>query len=246
MKILGIKVSPATAVEIHQNISRIIESGKKGVVLSGNVHGINTARKHAWLKAFYNTADIVRVDGAGIVLGAKILGQSIPKRLTWADWGWMLAEYCSSKGHTLYFLGGPDDAAKIAAEKLTENAPGLKVLGSQHGYFNKKNKENKKVIDDINTCNPDILVVGMGMPLQERWLLDNLSNINAKVFITAGAAFEYLSCSRTRCPRWMGEIGFEWLFRLLLEPKRMAGRYLMGNTIFMINILQERLGLLRE
>jgi len=241
LKILGIKITPAEPQELHAEITRLIAQGGPGFVLSGNIHGINLARQLRWLADFYNQADLVRVDGAGVVLGARLLGHSIPKRLTWADWGWMLADYVAEKGHSLYLLGGPEGAASESADRLKQHAPGLKILGTQHGYFAKDGPENDEIINEINNCRPDILLVGMGMPLQESWLLKNYRQMDAKIFITAGAAFEFLSGSVKRCPKWMGDLGLEWLYRLSLEPKRMAKRYLWGNTVFFFHVLKERL-----
>jgi len=99
------------------------------------------------------------------------------------------------------------------------------------------------VIERINRLEPDILVVGMGMPLQEKWILEHHNAIRAKVFITAGAAFEYFTGTLRRCPPWMGNMGSEWLFRLMQNPPRMAKRYLWGNTVFILEVLKKRLGL---
>ena len=244
-KILGIKITPAEPWELHAEITRLILQGVPGFILSGNIHSINLARKRDWLANFFNRADVVRVDGAGVVLGARLLGHCIPKRLTWADWGWILAEYLAEKGHTLYLLGGPEGIAEKAADRLIEHAPGLRILGANHGYFAKEGIENDNIIRQINRVEPDILLVGMGMPLQEKWLLKNYHRLNAKVFITAGAAFEYLSGSLKRCPKWMGNAGFEWLFRLILEPRRMGKRYIVGNVLFVVAILKEKIGRLQ-
>jgi N-acetylglucosaminyldiphosphoundecaprenol N-acetyl-beta-D-mannosaminyltransferase len=242
IKILGIKITPAKPHEIHTAITRLVSQGGPGFILSGNIHGINLARKIDWMREFYNRADVVRVDGAGVVLGARILKHHIPKRLTWADWGWMLAKYLAQNGHSLYLLGGPAGVAAKAADRLERYAPELTIVGTHHGYFTKTGPENVAVIKKINRCKPDILLIGMGMPLQERWLLRNHHRLDAKVFITAGAAFEFLSGSVKRCPGWMGEAGLEWLFRLYLEPKRMAKRYLWGNPVFILNVFKERFG----
>lgn len=238
--ILGTMVTPATMDEIHAGISRIIASGKKGYVLSGNVHSINLTCKTPWLRDFFNQADIVRVDGAGVVLGAKILGRNIPARLTWADWGRPFAEYVASKGHSLFLLGGPHGAADNTAALFRRMNPAINIVGTHHGYFKKTGEENNGIIEMINKAAPDILVVGFGMPLQERWILDNTDKIRAKVIITCGAAFEYLSGAKKRCPSWMGKTGLEWLYRLLQEPKRMFKRYVYGNAVFMLRVLQKR------
>ncbi len=245
LTILGIKVTPATPGELHDEIKRLVESGGPGFVLSGNVHGLNLARKLDWLGEFYNRADLVRVDGVGVVLGARLLGRRVPGRLTWADWGWLLAEYCAREGLSLYLLGGPEGAAEETARRLRAHAPGVAILGARHGYFDKDGPENEAVIEEINRLRPDILVVALGMPLQERWLLTNAAKIEAKVFITAGAAFEYLAGLKKRCPKWMADTGLEWLYRLFQEPRRLFGRYVWGNSIFIVNVLRERWGLIR-
>jgi len=239
INIIGIPVSPAHSHELHAGISEIIGSGRPGVVLSGNVHGLNLAYKLAWLKEFYQRADIVRVDGAGIVWAAGILGSKIPSRLTWADWGWLFAEYVASRGYSLFLLGGPQNTAELTAALFRKRNPGIKIVGTHHGYFQKQGVENEALIQEINDLRPDILVVGMGMPLQEQWILSNSANINAKVIITCGAAFEYLSGTKKRCPEWMGRLGFEWLYRFSQEPRRMAKRYIWGNIIFMLRILRQ-------
>jgi N-acetylglucosaminyldiphosphoundecaprenol N-acetyl-beta-D-mannosaminyltransferase len=195
-----------------------------------------------WLADFYNRADVVRVDGVGVVLGALLLGYKIPPRITWADWGWMLATYLARKEHSVFLLGGPHGVAGEAARRLKQHAPGLNVLGTHHGFFLKNSSETASVVDSINRIQPDVLIVGMGMPLQERWILKHYNNIKAKVFVTAGAAFEYLSGSLRRCPHWMGEMGLEWIYRLGQQPRYMAKRYFWGNTIFFLNILKARLG----
>ncbi len=238
--ILNIKVTPCEPEELHKEISRLIFKGGPSFILSGNVHGINLARKIKWLADFYEKADIVRVDGFGIVLGARILGQKICKRLTWADWGWMLSKYLSQKGHSLYLLGGPKGVAQKAAKKLKKYADGLNILGTHHGYFKKEGAQNESVITNINKVKPDILIVAFGMPMQERWILANYKKIKSKIFITAGAGLEYLAGELKRCPKWMSETGLEWLFRLMLQPKRMGKRYLVGNSTFLIDVLRER------
>ncbi len=238
--VAGVRVTAASMGELHRAISDLVESKAQGYVLSGNVHGLNMARKYPWLGDFYASADIVRVDGAGVVLGARILGHHIPPRITWADWGWPLAEYLAEQGHSLYLLGGPEGMAEKAAFRLSEHACGLKILGTQHGFFTKTGPENQSVVDAINQAGPDILLVGMGMPLQERWILDNRHQLNPKVIITAGAAFEYLAGTVARCPAWMGNMGLEWLYRFSQAPRRMAKRYLWGNPLFIFRVLLQR------
>ena len=239
--ILGIKVTSATMEEIHHAITGIIAANRQGFVLSANIHGLSLARKHPWLADFYNAADIVEVDGAGVVLGARLLGYKIHKRLTWADWGWLMAAYFNEKKHSLFLLGGPEKAAEKAAENLAIHAPGLNVKGFHHGFFNKQGPENEAVITLINSTAPDIVWVGMGMPLQEKWILDNYQRIDARVFMPCGAAFAYLAGWTPRCPKWMGDRGLEWLYRFYQEPRKKADRYIFENLSFIARVIWARI-----
>ena len=238
-RLLGIRITPGTVDDFCEELSRLVHREGRGFIVDANTHGLNLAWRLPWMKDFYNRADIVYVDGAGVVLGAGLLGGGSMPRLTMADLGWPATSHAAARGHSLYLLGNPPGVAAKAAEKLIEKAPSLKIVGTHHGFFEKTGPENDAVIEDINRCKPDILMVGMGMPLEQKWVVDNHARITAKVFWTVGAAFQYWAGTVSRCPRWMGEHGLEWFYRLLLEPRRMAGRYLAGNTVFLARVLME-------
>jgi N-acetylglucosaminyldiphosphoundecaprenol N-acetyl-beta-D-mannosaminyltransferase len=243
VSILGLKVTSATLDEIHQAISRIVASGGPGFVLSANVHGFNLARENPWLADFYNQADLVHVDGSGILLAGKILGRKIEGgRLTWADWAWPLADYLAKEGHRLFLLGGPEGLAAEAAEKLVRHAPGLNVVGAHHGYFAKEGPENDRMVDLLNQAAPDVLWVGLGMPLQERWILDNHHRLNAKVYMVCGAAFRHMAGWLKRSPEIFIRLHSEWLWLLFQNPSRGLRRYLYGNPAFLYHVVLEKLG----
>jgi N-acetylglucosaminyldiphosphoundecaprenol N-acetyl-beta-D-mannosaminyltransferase len=246
LPILGIKTTPATLSELNSEISRLVNQGGPCVVLSANVNGLNLAFKTPWLRDFYNEAQVVRIDGAGVVLGARILGRAIPPRQTWADWAWPMARHMAAEGLSLYLLGGLKGDAPAAARALTAVNPGLRIAGTHHGYFSKQGTENEAVVDEINRCRPDILVVGMGMPMQERWILDNRSRLRVKGFMTAGNAFQFIAGLTSRCPDWMAVHGLEWLYRFWREPRRMFRRYILGNPLFIVRVMAERAGLLKR
>jgi N-acetylglucosaminyldiphosphoundecaprenol N-acetyl-beta-D-mannosaminyltransferase len=98
------------------------------------------------------------------------------------------------------------------------------------------------VVEEINTAAPDILLVGLGMPLQERWLMENAHKLDAGATLTGGAVFDYVSGRLSRGPRLLTSHGFEWLARLLVEPRRLWRRYLLGNPLFILRVLKQRLG----
>jgi N-acetylglucosaminyldiphosphoundecaprenol N-acetyl-beta-D-mannosaminyltransferase len=140
---------------------------------------------------------------------------------------------------SIYFLGSTQVVAELAAKRLKELYPALRLSGYHHGYFSEQ--ENNSVIDKINASQPDILFLGMGVPRQEEWTKENFDKLNAKIVWMGGGFLDTLSGRIKRCPRWLSKIGFEWLFRLMQEPRRLWKRYLIGNPMFVLRILQARL-----
>ncbi len=245
IKINGCSVSNLSLNELLTTIKQNILNTKKdipSIMLSANIHSINQAHKYPWLKNLINEAEIVRNDSAGIQFAGKILGTPIKERLTWADFGWDLAAFCEKEGLTQYFLGNKPGIAEKAKAKLQEKHPNLKVVGTHHGYFEKEGDENEKVVQEINSLKPDILIVGFGMPLQERWIRDNREKLDVGIIMTGGNCFTFLAGEESRAPKWMHENGLEWLYRFLKEPRRMFSRYIIGNPLFLFRVLLQKMG----
>jgi len=226
---------------IHQEIKRENKT-KPSIMLSANIHGFNQAYKHPWLLKLNNEAEIIRNDSAGISLAGKFLGTPIKERMTWADFGWDLAAFCEKERLNQYFLGNKPGIAEKAKLKLEEKHPGLKILGTHHGYFDKQGEENETVINEINTIKPDILIVGFGMPLQEKWIMENREKLDVGIIMTGGNCFTFLAGEESRAPKWMHKNGLEWLYRFIKEPQRMFGRYIIGNPLFFWRVFLQKLG----
>jgi len=243
ISLLGVRLTLCSKTELLASIGYYILKRQKTLILSGNVHSFNLAYKNPWLREYFNQADIVRLDGAGLRMGAFILGHETPPRITLADFAWNLSRFCEAEGFRLFFLGSLPGIAEKAAEKLKQRFPKLQIVGTCNGYFEKNlaHPENKEIIHTVNVADTDILIVGMGMPLQEKWLKQNRHSINAPVIMTAGSAFEWIADEKPRAPRWMRDNGMEWLWRLRLEPGRLAKRYLIGNPLFLWRIMKEKL-----
>lgn len=244
VEIFGVNIDALKLADFLQEIDQTISAGERRLVSHVNITGLNLAYELDWLRRFYNSCDRVFCDGMGVLLGARLLGQEIPERFTLADWMWSLAEQLSRKGHSLFLLGNPPGVAARAANQLTIRFPSLNIVGSQHGYFNLSagDSENEHVLRAINKAGPHVLMVGFGMPKQERWLMENWASINANVAITCGALFEYLAGDLKRGPQWMTDHYLEWLARALLSPRRYAGRYLRDNPRFFYRIIKQRFG----
>lgn len=245
--ILGVRVDNLRIDDLHQFILEVIRTRRKSVIGHVNIHGINLAYSTPWFREFLNGCDLVFCDGYGIKLGARLLGHNLRERITYADWTWDLSQFCAANQVSLFFLGAQPGGAAKAADNLKSHFPDLIITGTHHGFFNKNpaNEENRRVIAEINAADPDILLVGMGMPLQEKWLMENWDHLNARVALTGGAVFDYISGELKRAPSWMTDHGFEWLGRLIIEPGRLWRRYILGNPVFIWRIILQRFGWLK-
>jgi N-acetylglucosaminyldiphosphoundecaprenol N-acetyl-beta-D-mannosaminyltransferase len=232
-------------VKVHELIDYIVRAAKlckKTTIGHLNVRGMNFACDLPWYKDFMNKSDLVFCDGFGVLLGAKICGCSVNSshRMTCPDYIEDLALACERENVSLFLLAGKPGTVDKAITKLKAIAPSLKVKG-HHGYFQKSGEENEYVIQQINEFKPDVLYIGFGMPLQERWILNNLDRIETKVFLPLGACLDFYTGTVNRGPRWMTNNGLEWLTRLVTEPKRLFQRYVVGNPLFFYRIFQEQL-----
>jgi N-acetylglucosaminyldiphosphoundecaprenol N-acetyl-beta-D-mannosaminyltransferase len=246
--ILNIKVQSWTLNELHKQIEAIIDNNQHELVLNVNVNCLNLSYDRIWLQNFLNSAKIVFCDGVGVMLGARILGQHIPERITFAEWTWQISQFAANRDFSFYFLGAKPGVAEKAAVRLKERYPNLNIVGIHHGYYDKSpnSPENQAVIREINSKKPNILLLGFGMPLQERWLFENWDKVEANIALTGGAVFDYVSGELRRGPKLLTDNGFEWLARLMIEPQRLWRRYILGNPLFIWRVLKQRFGLIHS
>jgi N-acetylglucosaminyldiphosphoundecaprenol N-acetyl-beta-D-mannosaminyltransferase len=233
--ILGVGIDPLELKEVLHRVEKFIVSEEKKTINYANVYTVNIASKDIKYREILNSADLLYCDGYGIVLGSKITGKQLPGRMTGADWIYNLGAFCQEKGFAIYLLGSKPGVAEKAARRLQSIYPALKISGFHHGYLTDEQKVSE-VIQRINSSKPDILLVGMGSPLQEKFIHKNRRKIDVSVCWSVGALFDYVAGVVPRAPKWMLDNGLEWLFRLFYEPGRMWNRYLVGNTIFLLRV----------
>jgi N-acetylglucosaminyldiphosphoundecaprenol N-acetyl-beta-D-mannosaminyltransferase len=241
--ILGVRVGAWEPEDLEAHILQTVRQGARAQLLHVNAHALNLAYEQPWLREFFNQAEVVFPDGYGAVLAARLLGAPFRFRVTYADWFWRLAAFCQQNDLSLYFLGGREGVAEQARDALQEKYPGLRVVGCHHGYFDQQagSVEAQQLAAEINQLKPDLLVVGFGMPLQEGWLAENWEGLHVSVGLTGGAVFDYVSGRLPRPPQFLTEHGLEWLGRLIIEPRRLWRRYLLGNPLFLLRILRQRI-----
>jgi N-acetylglucosaminyldiphosphoundecaprenol N-acetyl-beta-D-mannosaminyltransferase len=228
--------------ELIEFVTKAAKLDKKTVVGNVNVRAMNFAYEFPWYRDFLNKAELVFCDGFGVLLGAKLEGYSVQSvhRMTCPDYIENLALACEKQDVSLFLLAGKPGVVDKAIAKLKAIAPNLKIQG-HHGHFEKSGEENDSVIDKINKFQPGILYVGFGMPLQERWILDNINRIEARVFLPLGACLDFYTGSVYRGPTWMTDRGLEWLTRFFTEPQRLWERYIVGNPLFFYRLLKHRI-----
>lgn len=238
--ILGIPVDHVTVEQIFSFTKRVISENRKGIVLYLNIHGANLARRHRWFLKLYREADLVYCDGDGIRWGLKLLGYEPPPKVSLTRFMWDLAAFCARERFSLFFLGGRPRVAERAAQRLRTRYRRLSIVGTHHGHFDHQGQENENVLTQINSCKPHILLIGFGMPLQEKWLVDNKSRLNVPVLWCAGGVFDFISGRLPTATLWAIRHQMEWLFRLWLEPQRLFARYIFGIPRFFFKILLEK------
>ncbi len=180
-------------------------------------------------------ADYVFPDGIGISIACNILKTPLMENVNGTDMLPFLCELSQNKDYSIFLFGAKPGVAKKMKKKLEEKFPKLKIVGTRDGYFDWK-KDSKQIVQEINLSQANILLVAFGVPLQEKWIDINYDKLQAQVLMGVGGLFDFYSGQMKRAPKWMREIGMEWLFRLLKEPKRMWKRYIIGNPLFLYRV----------
>lgn len=232
---LGIKVSALTKDDLVEKILEFALIGQSNVITYINAHCTNISFVDLEYRDILNKADIVYADGISIVWGSRMLKQPLPERLTDLDFFDKVIEGAIKKNISFYFLGGRPQVAGLAVDRLKEKSPDLKIIGTHHGYFTKIQEGN--ILKEINDLRPNILVVGMGTPLQEKWIYNHLNELKVNLCWAIGT-FDNLAGLFKRAPHWMLSTGLEWLYRLYQEPKRLWKRYLIGNFVFIYRVFE--------
>lgn len=233
IELLGVRIDGLSVDQLISEIHSCIASQKKAVVSYVNLHTLNTAYSLPWFRDYLNRSHLTFCDGVGIKLAARLTGQPLKYRFTPPDFFGCIAENAVRHRWRIFFLGARPTVAERAAGRLVERFPDLQIQ-IHHGYFDKaaNSRENREVIEQINRFRPQILVVGFGMPIQEKWIEENLALLDINIAFPAGAMFDYISGELPRAPRCMTDHGLEWLGRLVIEPGRLWRRYLIGNPLF--------------
>ena len=235
IKLFQVGIDQVDNQETIQKIEEFIISKKPHQIVTPDTLAVLRARKDPEYHAILKSADLVTPDGAGILWAATTLNYPLPERVTGIDIIHNICRLATKKGYSLYLLGSYPGVASEAALNLTKEYPGTKIAGAHHGYFScedfqncedvkngnsVRNKKEEEIITEIKENRPDILLVGMGVPKQEKWINKNLEKLDVPVCIGVGGSFDVLSGRIPRAPLWMQRHGMEWIYRSIKQPNR--------------------------
>ena len=230
IEILGVKVNPLSILQLNRSISEAIDHGHKWIISNHNLHSVYIYHHQSKMRDFYAKSKYIHIDGMALIFLGKILGFPLQReqRVTYVDWTNPLMAEAVKSGWRIFYLGSKPGVAEQGARILRTRFAGLQIV-TAHGYFNadRDSAENLKILAKINDYQPQIVMVGMSMPRQERWIVDNLDRIDTNVILPCGATLDYVAGAIPTPPRWAGQIGLEWLFRLISDPERLWRRYLV-------------------
>lgn len=242
INVLGVGISAITMEDALSQIAKWIDNAEKRYVSVCTVHTVMECQENRLMREAVNGADMATPDGMPLVWLGKAKSDRPVSRVYGPDLMLALCELSAQKGYTHYFYGGAEGVPEKLGQALQMRYPGLKVAGAYSPPFRTLTAlEDQQIVAQINQANPDIIWVGLGTPKQDLWMASHRDSLNAAVIIAVGAAFDFHTGRKKQAPLWMQRGGLEWVFRLLSEPRRLAGRYLIYNPLFVFQVLLQAL-----
>lgn len=231
VEVLGAPVDPWTMAQTVEATHRIVHDGRFAHLIGVNADKLLQMNDDPEMDAIVRRCEIVNADGASMIMAAKRLGVAVPERVAGVDLMWELCALAENRGYAVYLLGARAEVVKDAVVALKNKHPKLAICGYRDGYF--KESEFDSVVVEVSAAQPAIVFVGITSPKKEH-LIERFRKMGASgAYVGVGGAFDVVSGSIPRAPRWMQQANLEWLFRMMQEPMRLVKRYVVGNARFM-------------
>jgi N-acetylglucosaminyldiphosphoundecaprenol N-acetyl-beta-D-mannosaminyltransferase len=266
VEVLGVRFAALSRKEAAPAIARLAVERKRAYVVKPYSEFMPPAAGDAHIREVLNGADLCLADGIGILWAAHYLSlrggklraliqlpvsllamvlnpsavqSPLPEAMAGIDLTWAMLAELERATASVYLLGGTAEELAAARSRIKSRHPHLHIAGDYDGYFNRRGKENDRVIEAINKAAPNALLVAMGFPRQERWIADNIVRLDVGVAVAEGGSFSFISGATRRAPEWMRSAGLEWLYRLLRQPSRI--RRQLALPVFVWLVVRERL-----
>lgn len=239
ISILNTAIDNLSTKETLEIIESSIKEGKQLHHVVVNAGKIVALQSDLQLRKSVNESDLINADGQAVVWAAKILGKPIKERVAGIDLMMSLVEMAHHKRYKIFLFGAKEDVVKQVVDIYTKKYSKDIIAGYRNGYFN--NQEEQAIAKEIAESGANILFVAISSPMKENFLYQNkelLKNVN--FIMGVGGSFDVVAGKVKRAPLWMQNVGLEWFYRFLQEPKRMWKRYLVGNSKFIILVIKEK------
>jgi N-acetylglucosaminyldiphosphoundecaprenol N-acetyl-beta-D-mannosaminyltransferase len=238
--LFGLHIKNVTLADASASIIRDAKSDMRSKIYFVNAHCINTAAVNAKYQSVLQDKGVVLfADGIGMRLASKFADYRLVDNVNGTDLFPLICRDAANSGVKLALLGARPGIAQRCASNMKNQFPNLKIVSTQDGYFSADNET--AIIKTINDSNAQILFVALGVPMQELWIARNIDKLDVPVVLGVGALFDFYSGAMPRAPKQMRQLGLEWLFRFIMEPRRLFARYILGNPIFIMRVIWRRL-----
>jgi N-acetylglucosaminyldiphosphoundecaprenol N-acetyl-beta-D-mannosaminyltransferase len=239
-EVLGVRILDATLEEASGLVEGLIDrpEARTRTICFVNANSLNLASSDQELAEALRTADYVFGDGTGVRWAVHYIHRHrLRDNVNGTDLVPFLFSSLASRGYRYYLLGGRQQMLDRAVVSVRGLFPGWTLVGSHHGYLDPAASE--AVVADINDRKPDLLLVGMGSPAQEKWILNNAGKLRIPLCMAIGGLMAYWAGELTRAPAWLRRSGFEWVHLMIRQPRKLS-RYLLGNPAFVCRVLRSR------
>lgn len=234
--VMGVRFDNVTMDEAISTAKVLLSGDGPSYVVTPNSEIVYEAMADEGLRDLLNSADLVLPDGAGVVLGSKILKTPLKQKVAGVDFADRLLGVLAETGGRVYLLGSKPGVAELAAKKMLDQHPGLQICGVADGYF----QDEGPVIEAVNAANADVLFVCLGAPKQEKFMAAHQKDLKVQLMIGLGGSLDSFAGTVKRAPRWMIACNLEWFYRLLKEPWRF--KRMLRLPKFLWAVVRRRIG----
>lgn len=237
-RVLGVDIDNVTRRQTIESLDALLRRRDERAVsvFFVNAHTLNLAASDPAYRNVLNASDYVFADGTGVRWAARLQNVRILENMVGTDFVPQMLSELGGHGYSYFMLGGDRLTIEAAADYAERTFPGWRQAGYHHGYLDDEAAQASAVAR-INAARPDVLLVGMGNPVQECWIRQNLPRLDVRLCMGIGGLFDFWAGNVSRAPAWLRRIGHEWLWRLYQQPALKARRYLIGNPLFLARVL---------
>jgi exopolysaccharide biosynthesis WecB/TagA/CpsF family protein len=239
VRLFDVTIADTTVAAASADLIAAAHAGRRSRVVFANAHVINEMATRPGYSRVVATADQVFADGSGMAVAARLAGTPLADNVNGTDLFPRLAADAIAAGTSIFLLGGRPGTTDAARDRMTSFGFGAAIAGVHHGYFAPGSAEEDAAVAAANASGASIVLVGMGVPLQDEWIARIGDRLNAPVRVGVGGLFDFFAGTVSRSPHVFRIVGCEWVWRLALEPRRMARRYLLGNGLFLARAMAD-------